>query len=957
MEFSQQSLLKLGKLGANDVAFITKHRGQHNRLGFAYQLVFVRLFGKFPQISPLEIIDELLDYTAVQLSINIEYVNQYHHNRKTISKHQSEISNYLHLNSYNLSNEKMVREFIFKECMHLEARSLLKIKAIRFLKEHKILLPAMSRLERLIATQRILARDHIFESINSKLSTDVKWNLENLLIKFGDLSHLELIRKPPKCASVKSVNNLADRMNLIKDTGILDIDINVNNNYQKIFAREIRVYSITRIRALPVMHRHTALACFLQQSYKDTIDFLIDTYIKLLNKSQSRSKHLAEAELNEQEDNIKKSLDNYKDMKAIIVDDNIADADLRNVIYKKFADEFNNDMNGMEFISKSKAVRIFCFMQKKYSYFRQFSKLVFDHLELELSSSGKTDIIEAIGVLKELNANNQRKLTSDVPIKFIPKKIKDEVFTEGSINRVAWETALLIGVRDEIHNNNIFANHSKRFCQFSNFFMPLSQWNEFRKEFFSKTELPKDNVTEYLTKRLNKSYDSYLSVKDNDYAKVVDKQWLLSTDPATQLSDVENKSLKALKNWLASHMVKIKLPHLLVEVDNELKFTDCFMLADKGDKQDNICKVIISIMAHGCNIGMYSMSQLVNEVSYEDMKKITDWQLTDDAQRKALSWIVNAISRLSVSKNWGEGKSSSSDSHLIAYHQKVLQQNYSPRFGDFALAFYTFVADNYAPFYSRPIECNEGEAPYALDGTLYHESDLVLEEHYVDTRASAAIMFTAFGFVGEKFNPRIKGIQKHRIYKIDRDKDYGVLEPLLKHKSSIIDMKIIENQWQDMAHFYGSISSGYITASVALKRLLALNPSNEFYKANLLLGRILKTENTLLNMIDPEKRKRRHRVLLKGEEMHQLARDVSYGKGGEITARDLISQRNSCNCLTLVMACIVYWQSKEIARILMEHEVEAKNYDLSLLAHISPVGWENVILYGEYIIDKKRVRQ
>ena len=50
MEFSQQSLLKLGKLGANDVAFITKHRGQHNRLGFAYQLVFVRLFGKFPQI-------------------------------------------------------------------------------------------------------------------------------------------------------------------------------------------------------------------------------------------------------------------------------------------------------------------------------------------------------------------------------------------------------------------------------------------------------------------------------------------------------------------------------------------------------------------------------------------------------------------------------------------------------------------------------------------------------------------------------------------------------------------------------------------------------------------------------------------------------------------------------------------------------------------------------------------
>ena len=31
---------------------------------------------------------------------------------------------------------------------------------------------------------------------------------------------------------------------------------------------------------------------------------------------------------------------------------------------------------------------------------------------------------------------------------------------------------------------------------------------------------------------------------------------------------------------------------------------------------------------------------------------------------------------------------------------KVLQQTYSTRFGDFALEFYSFVADNYAPFYS-----------------------------------------------------------------------------------------------------------------------------------------------------------------------------------------------------------------------------------------------------------------
>jgi TnpA family transposase len=40
------------------------------------------------------------------------------------------------------------------------------------------------------------------------------------------------------------------------------------------------------------------------------------------------------------------------------------------------------------------------------------------------------------------------------------------------------------------------------------------------------------------------------------------------------------------------------------------------------------------------------------------------------------------------------------------------------------LEFYTFVADNYAPFYSLPIECTDRDAAFVLDGLLYNESEL-----------------------------------------------------------------------------------------------------------------------------------------------------------------------------------------------------------------------------------------
>ena len=31
--------------------------------------------------------------------------------------------------------------------------------------------------------------------------------------------------------------------------------------------------------------------------------------------------------------------------------------------------------------------------------------------------------------------------------------------------------------------------------------------------------------------------------------------------------------------------------------------------------------------------------------------------------------------------------------------------------------------------------------------------------------------------------------------------------------------------------------------------------------------------------------------------------------------------------------------------------------DLSLLEHISPIEWDNVVLYGQYILDRKLVRR
>ncbi len=237
---------------------------------------------------------------------------------------------------------------------------------------------------------------------------------------------------------------------------------------------------------------------------------------------------------------------------------------------------------------------------------------------------------------------------------------------------------------------------------------------------------------------------------------------------------------------------------------------------------------------------------------------------------------------------------------------RVLQRTYSTRFNDFALEFYSFVADNYAPFYSRPVECTDRDAPFVLDGVLYHESDLDLEEHYTDTHGYTEINFAAFAMIGMRFCPRIRSVHRQRIYCADRTRDHGVLEPVLQRGRRSVNFRLIAEQWERIGQFYAAFPAGHATASAALQRLNRFRASNRFYGANRELGRALKTEFVLQYMSEPTLRTRVRRGLLKVEQLHALARAVYYGQRGRISAREVYDQMNACSCLTLILACVIY---------------------------------------------------
>jgi hypothetical protein len=117
----------------------------------------------------------------------------------------------------------------------------------------------------------------------------------------------------------------------------------------------------------------------------------------------------------------------------------------------------------------------------------------------------------------------------------------------------------------------------------------------------------------------------------------------------------------------------VKLPELLIEVDNELGFTRHFLApAQRQDVEpEDICAVLAAVVAHGCNLGAYTMAQLTPDVTYEQLKRIADWQLTEEAQRSALAELVGAITGLDTSSRWGEGRTAASDGQRFSLPHRV----------------------------------------------------------------------------------------------------------------------------------------------------------------------------------------------------------------------------------------------------------------------------------------------
>lgn len=242
---------------------------------------------------------------------------------------------------------------------------------------------------------------------------------------------------------------------------------------------------------------------------------------------------------------------------------------------------------------------------------------------------------------------------------------------------------------------------------------------------------------------------------------------------------------------------------MLLEVDEWTGFTRHFIHLKTGEPVKDKTLLLTTILADAINLGLVEMAASSPGIPHSQLSWMQAWHIRDDTYATALSDLVNAQFRHPFAANWGNGTTSSSDGQRFKSGGRAESTGHlNPKYGsDPGRMFYTHLSDQYSPFSTKVVNVGIRDATYVLDGLLYHESDLRIEEHYTDTAGFTDHVFGMMHLLGFRFAPRIRDLNETRLFVPNSEAIYPSLKPLIGGK---INLPHIKSHWEDLLRLASS---------------------------------------------------------------------------------------------------------------------------------------------------------
>ncbi|EDN7961609.1 Tn3 family transposase, partial [Listeria monocytogenes] len=204
-----------------------------------------------------------------------------------------------------------------------------------------------------------------------------------------------------------------------------------------------------------------------------------------------------------------------------------------------------------------------------------------------------------------------------------------------------------------------------------------------------------------------------------------------------KLEKVTPDEAEEYRKKLYSMIPKIRLSDLLIEVDSWTQFSQEFIHDSTGNPPNEREKKIVfaTLLGLGMNIGLEKMAQSTPGITYPQLANTKQWRFYKEALTCAQSILVNFQLGIPIADFWGEGKTSASDGMRVPVGVSAIKADVNPHYKSLekGATMIRSINDRNTSHHVEVVSTNTREATHTLDGLLYHETDLDIEEHFTDT--------------------------------------------------------------------------------------------------------------------------------------------------------------------------------------------------------------------------------
>ncbi|CAM5562044.1 transposase (plasmid) [Streptomyces viridifaciens] len=356
-------------------------------------------------------------------------------------------------------------------------------------------------------------------------------------------------------------------------------------------------------------------------------------------------------------------------------------------------------------------------------------------------------------------------------------------------------------------------------------------------------------------------------------------------------------------------------------------------------------RLLLIAYAYGTNSGISSVAAGEHGHSEEDLRYTARRYFTALGLKAAGVEVAGATFAARQETVWGQGTTTvaSDSTHFKAWDRNIFTEWHS-RYGGRGVLVYWHIEKGSMAIHSQLLNCTASEVAAAIEGMMRHATTMKAEGNYVDSHGQSEIGFGLTRLLGYDLLPRIKQINKVKLYRPGRE-DEDIYERLADAMTRPIRWDVIENNYDQLIKYATAIRVGTASTEAILRRFTR-TASHPVYQAMLEVGRAQKTVFVARYLRSRDLQREIQEGLNVVEGWNGANDMIFFGKNGELSSNRRDQQELSVLALHLLQAALVFVNTLMIQDLLAEPEWTGALTDEDKRA-LTPLFWMHVQPYGE----------